>query len=84
MYLAFWVGEVRKRFEMAWEWCVLATNQPPRMIRGIPLRHSRAILSGWNQMVLLKETHEKLSNIELTIIVIAAFITLAVLFVPVR
>jgi len=67
---------------MAWEWCVLATNQPPRMIRGIPLRHSRAFLFGKQNMVILKETHSKLSNVELAIIVIGVFVTIAVLFAP--
>ena len=67
---------------MAWEWCVLATNQPPRMIRGIPLRHSRALLFGKDDMLILKEEPRKLTNMELAIIAAALIVTLAVLFLP--
>lgn len=61
------------------------TIQPPRRIRGFPLRHSHAIFLGGSDMIVVKEEDKRiLDNLELTLIVLAAFAALAIVLVPVR
>jgi hypothetical protein len=57
-------------------------HQPaPPNDSGIPLRHSHALFFG-DLMIIVKEQPKKLANIDLLMIVIALFITIAVLLVP--
>ncbi len=59
--------------------------EPPRMIRGIPLLHSRANLLNVRKvtmMLIAKEKQKKISNIELTVIILGLFLGLAILFLP--
>lgn len=57
------------------------TNQPPRMIRGSPSATPMHYFYE-DLMIIVKEKPKKLANIDLLLIVIAFFISIAVLLVP--
>ncbi len=61
------------------------TIQPPRRIRGFPLRHSHANFWGVPEMIVVKEENKRiLDNFELALIVLAVFVALAIVLIPIR
>lgn len=61
------------------------TIQPPRRIRGFPLRHSHAHFWGVLEMIVVKQESKKiLDNFELALIVLAVFVALAIVLIPIR
>ena len=61
------------------------TIQPPRRIRGFPLRHSHANFWGVPNMIVVKEKNKGiLDNLELALIVLAVFAALAILLIPIK
>ncbi len=61
------------------------TIQPPRRIRGFPLRHSHEIFLGVPDMIVMKKENKRiLDNLELGLIVLAVFAALAIVLIPIR